>query len=49
MTFPLALLLWERARGTAWRAALKCQWPYLAMLLLVALLMFASASYRATW
>lgn len=47
VTFPLALLLWERARGTAWRAALKCQWPYLAMLLLVALLMFASASYRA--
>lgn len=46
MTFPLALLLWELARGNTWRAALGWQWPYWAMLALVVLLMFSNANYR---
>lgn len=46
VTFPLALLLWEHARGNTWRAALRQQWPYWAMLVLVALFMFSSANYR---
>lgn len=47
VTFPLALLLWEFARGSSWRTALRQQWPYWVTLALITLLMLSNANYRA--
>ena len=46
VTFPLALLLWERARGSTWNTALKLQWPYWLVVAGVTLFMLCNVNYR---
>jgi hypothetical protein len=48
VTFPLALLLWDLARGQHLRAALRSSWASWATLLLAALLFVCNEAYFST-
>lgn len=45
LLFPLALLAWDWATGTPWRIALRRQWPYWALCLLVLLAVLQHPGY----
>ena len=45
-SFPLILLVWQRAEGVAWRDGIRKLWPYGLVLVAAALAMIALPAYR---